>query len=128
MLNEKVSLQRFDCLPQNCKNFVILFFKECLGFDIAEQKMMMPSTAKYLTLENLRQGDLSQQSKARKNLSFGLGCYLYGLQKQLHVSNSELDQEKTIKILYERVHDDSTDTAKLEMFIETLNKIKDEAT
>ena len=81
MLNEKVSLERFDCLPQNCKNFVILFFKECLGFDIAEQKMMMPSTAKFLPLENLKQGDLSQQSKARKNLSFGLGCYLYGLQK-----------------------------------------------
>ena len=59
MLNEKVSFQRFDCLPKNCKNFVILFFKECLGFDIAEQKMMMPSTAKFLTLENLRQGDLS---------------------------------------------------------------------
>ena len=128
MLNEKVSVERFECLPQNCKNFVTLFFKECLGFDISERKKGMPVSSKFLILENLKQGDLNQQAKARKSLSFGVGCYLFGLQKQLHVTNSELDQEKTIKILYERVHDDSTDTEKLERFIETLNKIKDEAT
>jgi hypothetical protein len=111
--NEKINVQRFKFLPENCQTLIAIFLKESLNFDICKETIT-GSTHKYLyRLTN--NWHCSQHKSSEKavatSLSFLTKCYLYGLRKQTKCSHQMHDLLSLAKLIHDALlssHDQSS--------------------
>jgi hypothetical protein len=103
LFNEKINVQRFKLLPENCQTLIAIFLKESLNFDICKETNS-GSTHKYLyRLSNnwTCSEPRSPEKAASASLSFLTRCYLYGLGKQTKRPHSERDLPTLAKLIYD---------------------------
>ena len=100
--NEKINVQRFKYLPENCQTLIAIFLKESLNFDICKETIS-GSTHKYLYRLTSNWNCFEHKSPEKPmatSLSFLTKCYLYGLRKQTKCSQSERDLQSLAKVIH----------------------------
>ena len=134
LINERINIQRFKPLPESCKILVALHLKETLNYDLNEQINQGSSQKCLYQLFNSSKVNSTQNEEQKKfqvKLAFLAECYLYGVRKQIKLSEKDLSKEGLLEVIYRAIvqnnQTSSFDFVSLEEFciqMEDLSKLR----